>query len=142
MFGYSSLHLIGFLTVFATTLILFPLYALLTGNIILLVVGPVILLGLSCAHYFVGKRPYVPIPGRTAASETEDENRNEGNEDETLEHNGHPPWWNRYTSIGWRDVRDTLGEGAKFWIAVLSGVAVQALLVFAYVKLNPFVGLP
>lgn len=68
-------------------------------------------------------------------------NVNEENENEIAVHNGHQPTWKQYASMGWWDVRDTLAEAAKFWVAVLGAVGAQALLVLGYIKLNPFVSL-
>lgn len=130
------------ITVFARTLVIFPLYALLAGNIILLAIGPVTLLGLFFARYSVGNRHYAGVRPRTSAPDTENENGNEENESEIVVHNSHQLMWKRYVSIGWPKVKGTLSEVATFWIAVVGGAGAQALLVLAYVKLNPFVSLP
>ncbi|KAJ6525496.1 putative zinc metalloprotease [Mycena vulgaris] len=105
---------------FGRWLVLLSLDSLRAANIVLLAVGPVILILLVVADAAV-------LHGRSQNQ------------------NGHVPehsnnllqqFWTWLTAFGWLK---GAWIWAKFWVAVLITVGLQALLVFGYLKLNPFI---
>ncbi|KAJ7161515.1 hypothetical protein C8R43DRAFT_337223 [Mycena crocata] len=103
---------------FGVWLVLFPLDSLFVCNIVLLIVGPLVLILLVVADAAI-------LHGRSQNQ------------------NGHVPsdnllkqFWAWLIEFGW--IKGAW-RWAKFWVAVLVTAGFQALLVFAYMKLNPLI---
>ncbi|KAJ7481173.1 putative zinc metalloprotease [Mycena galericulata] len=104
---------------FGAWFVLLSLDTLLISNIVLLVVGPVILVVLVVADAAI-------LHGRS-----QDQNGHVEQHDHLLQR-----FWKWFIEFGWLK---GVWIWAKFWVAVLVTLGLQALLVFAYMKLNPFI---
>ncbi|KAJ6531240.1 hypothetical protein B0H19DRAFT_1006053 [Mycena capillaripes] len=105
---------------FGRWLILLSMDSLLITNIVLLVVGPVILILL------------VVVEAAILHARSQNQNGHvPENNDNLLQQ-----FWAWLIEFGWLK---GAWRWAKFWVAVLVTLALQALLVFGYVKLNPFI---
>ncbi|KAJ7137774.1 hypothetical protein C8R44DRAFT_660823 [Mycena epipterygia] len=104
---------------FGSWLFLLPLDTLLVSNIVLLTVGPVILILLVVADAAI-------MHGRSH------------NQNGHVPHNGNllQQFWTWLIAFGWLK---GAWLWAKFWVAVLVALGLQALLIFGYLKLNPFI---
>jgi hypothetical protein len=106
--------------VFGTWLVLLSLDTLLVVNIVLLVAGPVIMIILVIADAAVQR------------------GRNQNQNGQLPGHSGNflQQFWTWFIEFGWLK---GAWVWAKFWVAVLATLGLQALLVFGYLQLNPFV---
>ena len=98
--------------------------ALFIVNILLLVSGPLAIILLILTKHLVTARELV------AHIRTRSSTRNER------------LWtsvWSTFKELGWFQL---LWSRAKFWVALLIALVLEALLVLGYVNLNPFVSLP
>ncbi len=109
--------------VFGVVMILFPLSAMITFNIVFLVIGPVILILVLAAEAAIqhNRRRYIQNGDAPGSSNS------------LWDH-----FWSWFIEFGW--LKGFL-SWAKFWIALIATVGLQVLLVYGYLKVNPFVSL-
>lgn len=105
---------------FGAVLILFPLSALLTFNIVFVVIGPVILILLLACEMAIEQ-----------ARRQRQNGSPHGSGENLLR-----KLWTWLVEFRWVS---GLWRWAKFWVAVVVAIGLQALLIFGYLKLNPFV---
>jgi hypothetical protein len=106
--------------VFAAALVIFRLSTLLTANIVLLVIGPVILILLAVVNHVSGLQNQPGLENRDGRG-------------------GDGVWgraWGDFRRMEWVK---SVWRWARFWLALLVMVVMEVLLVVGYVKLNPFV---
>ncbi|KAF8921991.1 putative zinc metalloprotease [Mucidula mucida] len=106
---------------FGVVMILFPLSAMITFNIVFLVIGPVILILVLAAEAAIqhNRRRYIQNGDAPGSSNS------------LWDH-----FWSWFIEFGW--LKGFL-SWAKFWIALIATVGLQVLLVYGYLKVNPFI---
>lgn len=108
--------------VFGQILLMIPLSSMFIANIVSLVVGPLLVLLLEAVDIIVQHNRREKLVSQ-----------NNGPRQRTT---GSQHLWQSFKSLQW--IRE-LWKVSKFWIALIFTVGTQALLIFGYTQLNPYV---